>query len=383
MNRIESMKLKPRVLVALFDLVILFFSNGQSSSSTSDSGTDKSEERSKPRVLVSRIQALKPFITVQSVSLDDESGTSSGVDTDPLPTSRDHERLIIVEIVKVAPGKTGETGNGNISNSDEAKSVFLPPPQGAASFAADNLQPNVPGAEMGDPSSSFLDSLSTAYDKEVVCSPHHKQEVSCHPIFLTSPNDVNLGLSLYNANERCNDKESLDFDPPAGDLSCNAGAVPCTDISGEGVPDLGDNDLRRNEMPVSGLPLLYSNEIYPRDDFSREDVSAAMSSNASLDGSGLVNNPPPSSISFGKEVCNTSFSCKRAEIERGNAALSQCHSSEGDVSDIEADIEESHLKLSQHQVFESPAAAGTSSDSNPTSHPSGPSAFFEDEPPRR
>ncbi|XP_015771685.1 PREDICTED: zinc finger SWIM domain-containing protein 8-like isoform X2 [Acropora digitifera] len=350
--------------------------NGQSSSSTSDSGTDKSKDRSKPRVLVSRIQAPKSFITVQSASLDDESGTSSGVDTDPLPTSRDQERLITVEVVEVAPTKTGETGKGDISNSDEAKSVFLSSPQGAASFAADNLQPNVPGTEIRNRSSSFLVSLGTAYDKEVVCSSHYKQEDSFHPNFLTNPNDVNPGLSLYNGNERCDDKESLDFDRPAGDLSCNAGAVPCANLSGEGVSDLADNDPRINEMPVSGLPLLYSNEIYPRDDLSREEVSAAMSSGASLDGSSLVNKPPPSSISSG----NNSFSCKRAEIERGNPAFSQYHSSEGDVSDIEADIEESHLKLSKLQVFESPAAAGTSSDSSPTSYPSGPTAFFESEP---
>ena len=71
----------------------IFFSNGQSSSSTSDSGTDSSKDQGKP----ARVGPGKPARL--TASMDDESGSSSGVDTDSVPLCSEYETPAAVRIV--------------------------------------------------------------------------------------------------------------------------------------------------------------------------------------------------------------------------------------------------------------------------------------------
>ena len=73
---------------------VLIVDSSQSLASTSDSGTDSSKdssgtEKCKTRVRFSRPPASRLNATVSEVSVDDESGTSSGVDADLVPVSQD------------------------------------------------------------------------------------------------------------------------------------------------------------------------------------------------------------------------------------------------------------------------------------------------------
>ena len=347
----------------------MFFSNEQSSSSTSDSGTDSSKDRSKPRAAVSRPQPPKLTGAVQSASVDDESGSSSGVDTDSVPLSRDLDCPITVRIVEVIPGSlrggglTADNRDGGIPHSDE--------PIGVTSYASVPMYnvSYVDPLDLHGPKQETLNSFGTIRDsgscgkaprvEEPMSGSLLEQDNSSAEVLPSGESTkVFLGQTASSTSvPSVNVPGIVQQDPSREDITRPVGSASGTVEPAESAPqDCGpvEEAPRVSEIPAGIQPLLFSEKMDPNNHLpgvSGEEAGVFRLGGAS-DDSNSARNPQsevPSSSSVGK-VPLMCYSDNSSGTKHGTIPPSQYLSSEGDVSDIEADFEEPQLISSQRQV---------------------------------
>ena len=307
---------------------------------------------------------------------------------DTVPLSRDHEGAITARIVEVATRNVAEE---YIPHSEEPIRVasYAPLPTHGTSFV-DHV--NGSETEMTDALESMPVSFpcgQTLYNEEMMCQSLHQQNSFNPNVHATNetPKEV-LQVTLNNTNVRRDDNTKVNLAPSTKDLPSSAETVPCTDKPAEEeaprVSDVANGPPKSHKIPVSGLPLIFSEETYPCDDLSRKEVGSAYSLGETSDVDRLVSHSLLSPNSPPKRLSSSRLTGERMENKFFTMPSSHYFSCEGDVSDIEADIEESQLSLSQLQVCETPASAiaglkCVTSIRSSSSFPPGASAFFEDE----
>lgn len=389
----------------------MFFSNEQSSSSTSDSGTDSSKDRSKPHAAVSRPQPPKLTGAVQSASVDDESGSSSGVDTDSVPLSRDLDCPITVRIVEVIPGNlrggglTADNPGRGIPHSDEPIGVtsYASVPMYNVSYV-DALQLHGPEQETGNSSGIIRDSVSCGEAPRVE-EPLHgslsKQDNSSAEVLPSGEGSKEfLGQTASTTSVPSIDvPDIVQHDPSREDIThavaSASGTVEPAESASQGC-GLAEETPQVSERPV-GIPLLTFSEKIDLNNHlpcvAEEEADVFRLGGAS-DGSNAARNPQSavsSSSSVGK-VPVMCYSDNSSGTKHGAISSSQYLSSEGDVSDIEADFEEPQLISSQRQLSGTSASVNSLANSgkkdivsllgvqSSSSLPSGTTAaFLEDE----
>ena len=295
----------------------IFFSNGQSSSSTSDSGTDSSKDQGKP----ARVGPGKPARL--TASMDDESGSSSGVDTDSVPVCSEYETPAAVRIVQVNKAdypRSGVSTDKSIPCSDKilSKSSCTPVSTQGVSCSVDGLD------ERNQVASETTEDFPVRESEELCGLSLAKQKASNSDL-CTSPSQSNLGRLTTDSASQPPDREAVEDIPQVSDV---AEDVTQVDNLSQRISSL----LSTEQDDPNALTLCVADghvSAFPLDQ------SCGVSSS-------IGSNPRPEGPK-----------CSSNEGVSGHPSKvlsSQYHSSEGDVSDIEADFEESKPSPSQCAV---------------------------------
>ena len=336
-------------------LSFIFPSNGQSSSSTSDSGTDSSKDRSKPRAGLVRPPRL-------TASVDDESGSSSGVDTDSVPLSRDHDSPITIRVVEVS-----QPGHLNGGLSADRIQIRSDEPLSEASYA---LQLHGPGKETDNASVTTQD-FQALHLEQTTCVSHREQDTLNTDICssfeatkqtlgvtecaknVSSMNAPDEDILHMDASKRLVTLSATQTTPNVSHVRGSAEDVPQVCGPVEDVPEV--DGLTRGISSLLSSERIDENAHVP---CASEENMNACSVDQDLDGSNSINNPQlevPSSSST-ERVSVVCCSGGSSVIHQNTVKSSQYHSSEGDVLDIEADFEESQPSSSQCQVSNASAS---------------------------
>ena len=344
---------------------------------------------------LSRPQLPRLATAVVSASVDDESGSSSGVDTDSVPVSRDHESPITVRIVAITPGslRGGALSEGirdrSTPHSDEplSEALYASVPTQSASYV-DGFQLHEPDKETAATTQDFPFGEGV---EELVTVSLPKQDTSNADVSRAEETtDEALGVTNYT------------------ETGTSARLTRCTREASENVPHVCDpvenvlqvygpvEDVPQvNEVPGGIGPLLFSERTDPNNHLpcvSEVGMNVFHVDETSDSSNSIRNTQPevPSSASA-ERVSVICYSGDNSGTNQSIMPSSQCLSSEGDVSDIEADFEESKLGSSRHQECDSPApscslvsrdgkhVACLSSEQRSSSLPSTAGAFLEDE----
>ena len=295
----------------------IFFSNGQSSSSTSDSGTDSSKDKAKP----ARVGPGKPARL--TASMDDESGSSSGVDTDSVPVCSEYETPAAIRIVQVNKAdypRSGVSTDKSIPCSDKilSKSSSTPVSTQRVSCTVDGLD------ERNQIAPETTEDFPVRESEELCGLSLAKQKASNSDL-CTSPSQSNLGRLTSDGASQPPDREAVEDIPQVSDV---AEDVTQVDNLSQRISSL----LSSEQDDPNALTLCVADghvSAFPLDQTSG--VSSSIGSNPRPEG------PKCSS--------NEGVSGHPSKV-----LSSQYHSSEGDVSDIEADFEESQPSPSQCAV---------------------------------
>ena len=295
----------------------IFFSNGQSSSSTSDSGTDSSKDKAKP----ARVGPGKPARL--TASMDDESGSSSGVDTDSVPVCSEYETPAAIRIVQVNKAdypRSGVSTDKSIPCSDKilSKSSCTPVSTQGVSCTVDGLD------ERNQIAPETTEDFPVRESEELCGLSLAKQKASNSDL-CTSPNQSNLGRLTSDGATQPPDREAVEDIPQVSDV---AEDVTKVDNLSQRISSL----LSSEQDDPNALTLCVA----------ERHVSAFPLDQTSGVSSSIGSNPRPEGPK-----------CSSNEGVSGHPSKvlsSQYHSSEGDVSDIEADFEESQPSPSQCAV---------------------------------
>jgi len=339
-------------------------SNGQSSSSTSDSGTDSSKDRSKPRAAFSRPQP--PRLTA---SVDDESGSSSGVDTDSVPVSRDHDSPITVRIVEVTSG--GLRGSGvtadipvrSIPHSDEPLSdtssasvsthgtLYVDPHQ---LREPEKETANAPGM------TQVFSYVEVPPIAEPLCASLLKQGIS-NAEMLSSFEPSKEVLSVTEcANVPSINTPNDNISQDILELDASKGAITRTDTLAHRGPCIGE-PCKDDGQVCGSVDPVFAERVNPNSHLpcvSGVDANAFSLGETSYDNNSTRN--PLAEASSSSSVERVSIICYSdgsSGTVQSIVPTSQYLSSEGDVSDIEADFEETQLTSSQCQVSDTPGSS--------------------------
>ena len=329
--------------------MLLFSSNGQNSSSTSDSGTDSS---SKDSSVVDRCKArggnARPppqRLAAGVVCMDDESGSSSGVDTDSVPIPvrvMDGRQTDLMKGMRSAvpyadalqlndpaEDKTAVPDLGqDLCRVDVSNDLFMSVPKQDAPTASD-AEP-VPGDIVvkdctRENQSSMLDKEPhmTTGDDHVLCGTGTVESVPqvCGP----AGDDPQVRDAIENVPQD---------NSPVGDAPLACGALSPLALIESVRPNL---QTPAAAVLIANVPRL--NET--------SDCSNMITGNTLPGTSGIVN--------------VTCASDDRPVLITGKTSASQYLSSEGDVSDIEADFEDS-----KQQIVNSSDTANTLVDTGET-----------------
>ena len=301
---------------------------------------------------------------MQSASVDDESGSSSGVDTDSVPLSRDLECPITVRIVELTPGNLREGGltvdnhDRGIPHSDEPIGVtsFASVPMYSVTFV-DALQLHGPEQETENSSDRIQDSVS--------CGKAPRAE---EPICGSLPRQDNSSTEVVPSGERTKEFLCLQQDTSREDITH---AVPSTVEPAETVPQVfvpADEAPQVSEIPTGIPPLLFSEKMDLNNHLpcvSGEEADVFRLGGAS-DGSNSARNPQ-SEVPLSSSTENVPVICysdNSSGTKGSTIQSSQYLSSEGDVSDIEADFEEPELISSQREVSGTSPSVSSLANSN-------------------
>lgn len=364
---------------------MLFFSGDQNSSSTSDSGTDSSSkdssglDRCKPRGSSGRPPPQRAPVSAVSASVDDESGSSSGVDTDSIPVP-----VRVVDIRQADLRKSVRTAgipNGGVIRVDEPLNEALP-----ASVPTQNV-PYVDDLGFHDPDKAAV--LAPTRDLPHVHVPHQEE-----------PFEKDLCESLPkkdapNTTDSCQDEPIKDVigvtdctqDVQSSNVKggntltfsekepCSAKPVDpalCSSDPVEGVPQVCGpvQDVPQIFGPVGDDTLVCGpGEDVPRacGGFPPLALSEGVHPNLHLPGAieldanvprldetldcinAVKSNELPGTPSA-ESVAVTCHSGGRSVLKVNRTPTSQDLSSEGDVSDIEADFEESQQEVPNYNM---------------------------------
>lgn len=332
----------------------MFFSNDQSSFSTSDSGTDSSKNKGKP----ARVGPGKPARL--TASMDDESGSSSGVDTDSVPVCTEYETPAAVRIAQVNKAdhpRSGVSADKSIPCSDKilSKSSCTPVSTQGVSFSMDGLD------ERNQFSSETTEDFPVRESEELCGLSLAKQTASISDL-CTSPSQGNLGGLTSDGDSQPPDREAVEDIPQVSDV---AEDVTQVDNLSQHISSL----LSSEQDDPNAVTLCVADghvSTFPLDQTSG--VSSSISNNPQPEGPKCSSNEGVSGLP-------------------SKVLSSQYHSSEGDVSDIEADFEESQPSPSQCAVskaFESGSSLLNSNgcsalDENPSSPSSAAAAVFDED----
>lgn len=282
--------------------------------------------------------------------MDDESGSSSGVDTDSVPVSRDHESPITVRIVEVTPGNFSggrlntDLSDRNILHSNEAIS--------ASSYSAARIN-----------SASYVD-VQCGHENEEgnFCNPF-QDSVSNSKSTLDGEESVSKSLPTQGTSyfDGYPSKETSDellrvpvralqvpsVNPFREDTTLTVPSAPCTVELVEGAPEVcgaAEYTPQEGEMLERSPPQLFPKEMNPDNHLppvSGEEKKRHTQPEVTIissDGSAPVTRR--SDENLGTQHCTT-------------PSLQYLSSAEGDVSDIEADFEEPQLIKSDHSASDS------------------------------
>jgi len=330
--------------------LLLFSSNGQNSSSTSDSGTDSSSKDSSS--VVDRCKArggnARPppqRLAADVVSMDDESGSSSGVDTDSVPIP-----------VRVVDGHQTDLVKGmrtavpyvhalQLNDPAEGKTAVPDPRQDLPNVIVPNdLLMSVPKQDAANAS----DAEPVQGDIGVkVCTRDNRSSMLDKEPHITAVVDRVLRAT-----------GTVESVPPV----CGpAGDVPQVRDPIENVPQgcspAGDVPLVCGDLP----PLVLTESIRPN---LQSPTAAGLIANVPRlnETSDCSNKITRNTLPGTSETVNvTCASGDRPVLITGKIPAGQDLSSEGDVSDIEADFEDS-----QQEMANSSGTANTSVDSGET-----------------
>ena len=189
----------------------IFFSNGQSSSSTSDSGTDSSKDKGKP----ARVGPGKPARL--TASMDDESGSSSGVDTDSVPVCSEYEPPAAVRIVQVNKAdypRSGVSTDKSIPCSDKilSKSSCTPVSTQGVSCTVDGLD------ERNQIAPETTEDFPVR-ESEDLCGLSLAKQKASNSDLCTSPSQSNLGRLTTDSASQPPDREAVEDIPQVSDVA--------------------------------------------------------------------------------------------------------------------------------------------------------------------
>ena len=348
--------------------VVIFSSNSQNSSSTSDSGTDSSSKDSSgiDRCKARGGNARPPpqRLAAVSVSLDDESGSSSGVDTDSVLVP---VRVVGVPQTDLLKGvRTTVIQDGGDLHADEPSNKPL-----HASLPAQNVS-YVDALQLNDPAEDKTAVPEPSQDLPHVNAPHLEGSVA---------NDLFMSLSKQDA------PISSDSEPIKGDIGvkdCTPEDIPSSMLvkephittvvdhvlrataTVESVPrvcgSVGDVPHVRGSVenvpqdcpPAGNVPLVCGDDpplvlaesVHPDPQppaAAELDADALLPLNETSDCSNTIKNNALSGRP--ENVTVTCVSGDRSVLNTSKIPATQDLSSEGDVSDIEADFEDSHQEM--------------------------------------
>ena len=312
-----------------FFFLLCFSSNGQNSSSTSDSGTDSSSkdssvvDRCKARGANTRPPAQR--LAAGVVSIDDESGSSSGVDTDSVPLP-----------VRVVDGH----------QTDLVEGVLIAVPYGDARNLDDTAEDksSVPDPRQDLPHVKVPNNLFMSLPKQDAPNASDAEPV---------PGDIGVKDCT-----RDNQSSMLRNEPPITTVvdhvlraTCTVESVPQVRGPVENVPQdfplAGDVPLVCGDDP----PFVMAESIHPN--LQLPAVAGVNAHSQHVNETSYCSNTITSSNLPGTSESVT-VSGDRPVLITGKTPASRDLSSEGDVSDIEADFEES-----QQEMANSSGAANT------------------------
>lgn len=294
--------------------LVYFSSNGQNSSSTSDSGTDSSSKDSsgvdKCKARGGNARPTAQRLAAGVVSIDDESGSSSGVDTDSVPIPvrvvDGHQTDLCSAVPYVDALHLNDRAENENAVSDSRQDLpYLNVPNDVFMYLPKQDASNASGAEpvQGDVGvrDSTRDNQTTVLDKE----PHITTSGTVE--------SVHAGDPVENVSQCCG----------------SAGDVPL--VYDDDPPLVPAEGVHPNLQPPASAGLKANTQNLKEN----ADYSNTMASNA-LPGT------------------SESISGDRSALITRKTPTSQDLSSEGDVSDIEADFEDS-----QHEMATSSGATNT------------------------